>query len=409
MILLSAYHEVSATCRNCSLYLDFTLWKPVLDKIADFHLLTISEKATTCKIDFGDSDRKQKAITPGLKSQHLVHTYQDAGTYNVICKCENVKQSLSIVATTSPSSTLKFEAEYNPGSSLVNLKLEVDPGECLDSVICKIYFGKQKIGSFTVQTLLSGVSKEPKVTGFLRVGLECPCSPEIIYMEQTIRVYNDCFEEYLFRPFPQTSEQDPFVIYENSNLLIEVSQPINCATDIISREWTIKKNVGAIFEPVKWTFSDIAAFPENASFGLYSIELNISTEQTTQTDTLYLLYKKIIRPLNIYGGSLQFMNPSQTVSLFEEEEQEGVHYLWCYHKDASAINITEPLFNIGLQEKVKCEPFTKNTSIQVPANLVGKVLFIQVFAITETDFREGRSVMKLVSMQKSNRIPVNIR
>lgn len=400
---------MSATCSKCSMHLDFTLWKPVLNKIADFHLVTITDKATTCNIAFGDSKNEQKTITPGLKSQHVVHTYQDAGTYDVICKCSNVNQSLSVVATTSPSSTLKFEAEYNPDSSLVNLKLEVDPGDCSDSVICKVYFGKQNIGSVTVQKLLSGFSKEPKVTGFLRVGLKCPCSSEIIYMEQTIRVYNDCFEEYLFRPFPQTSEQDPFVIYENSNLLIEVTQPFNCTTDIISREWIIKKNVGTIFEPVSWTFSDIAAFPENASFGLYSIELNVSTEQTSQTDTLYLLYKKIIRPLNIYGGSLQFMDRSQTVSLFEEEEQEGVHYLWCCHKNAAAINITKPLFNIRLQGKVKCEPFTKNTYVQVPANLVGKVLFIQVFAITETDFREGRSVMKLISMQNFNRIPVNIR
>lgn len=408
-ILLSAYHEVSATCTNCSMYLDFTLWKPVLKKIADFHLLTITDRVTTCKINFGDSNTKQKRIIPGLKSQHVVHTYQDAGPYVVICTCQNVTQTLSIVATTSTSSTLKFEAEYNASPSLVNLKLKVDSGDCSDTVKCNIYFGKQNIGPVTVKTLRSGFSKKPKVTGFLRVGLKCPCSPDIIYMEQTIRVYNDCFEEYLFRSFPQTSEQDPFVIYENSNLLIEVSRPITCATDITSREWIIKKKVGAIFEPVKWTFSDIAAFPENASFGLYSIELNASTEQTSQIDTLYLLYKKIIRPLNVYGGSFQSMDPSQTVSLSEEEDQEGVHYLWCYHKNAKAINITKPLFNIGLQGKVNCEPFTQNKSIQVPANLVGKVLFIEVFAITETDFREGRSVIKLMPMERYNKMPVNIR
>ena len=413
-MLLSLYSGVSAICTNCSMYLDFSLWEPITKNKATFRILAVTDQLITCSLDFGDSLSDQLLLPPGLTNKQRNHFYADVGIYNVTFDCLNVTKYLPITIESSITS-VKYKVKYNYKNSTVDITLDSTQNKSLNSSwnICMIYIDRLNIDTTDVISLLSGISETLREPGFHDIGVKCNGINSIknLYVEETIHVYDPCFEEKLFPSFPWTFEQKPFEFYKNSHVMINtVSKPVKCAMKMTSQKWIIKKKISTTFEVINWTVSGPFAFPENAAFGQYSIELKISCGKKSHFNTLYLHYKEVRRPLQIFGGSIQFVEPSQKVRLFEDKKQkEDFFYLWCYYENSILNNTQQPLFDMNIENQVNCEPFTKNANFTLPINLTSQSCLVQVFRITEMDFREGRSLLYLTLTQQKKQAVVDIR
>lgn len=379
------------------------------------HVILDAEE--TCSLNFGDDTEEEEIVFPlGLNSKSMNHKYTNSGFYNVTCTCTEIVRSVDVpIPSTDEDISFTISGDkYYDGSSVVldvTLLAKTIYGEWECSIyIDEEYYEEISIKEKKKKSKEDFSSDDTKIVinepGWHKIGFECTLDEFIIYKYENIFIQDKCFNKTIFTLYPRTTIQSPFVVFRTDEKInLSNSDFVLCPSKPLTYKWKLQKMIEGELKDVEHENITLDLeyldFLPYSTHGLYRIDLEVSSDDRKISDTLYIKFSEVLKPLSFLGGDVSTKSLGNPLYILHEIAE---YYMWCYRRTNQTLNFSEDSLQVKSDASYDCSDFTNDTYFNIPNESPG-IYLIKVIAVSDFGFR---IIQKHLQVDNST-LDINIR
>ncbi|XP_052821803.1 uncharacterized protein LOC106879406 [Octopus bimaculoides] len=353
----------------------------------------------TCSLNFGDDTEEEEIVFPvGLGSRSMNHEYINSGSYNITCTCTDIVRAVDVpIQSTEDDISFTISGDkYYDGSS-VALKVMIRAKTIFGEWDCVIYIDKKNHDQISIKKRKKK-SKDEFTTddteifinepGWHEIGLECTLDEFMIYKYENVFIQDKCFNKTIFTLYPRTTIQSPFVIFRiDEKVNLSKSDFVLCNSKPLTYEWKLQKMIEGELKDIEHENVTLDLeyldFLPYSTHGLYKIDLEVSSGDRKISDTLYIKFSEVLKPLSFLGGDISTKSLGTPLYVLHEIAE---YYMWCYRTTKQILNFTEDSLQVKSDVNYNCSDFTNDTYYDIPNEKPG-IYLVKVIAVSDFGFR----------------------